>query len=141
MNIIKKLRESDNELQKAEAKDIAKWQKLKHNKSDLELFLNFNIAQIDFITTDGKSSSIVGTSNTTLIKIFSLKKDIDKKKIQYLKSDGMRTKDSTSVQIWDLVDNKPKTIILKSWQIMNFISITEENILLLDKLIRELLKK
>lgn len=141
MDLIKKLKESDNEILKNEANDLAKWSKLKHSKSDLEFFLNFNIAQIDFFTKDGKESSIVGTSNTTLIKIYSLKKDKDKKKLKGLKSDGMRTNDSTSVQIWDLIENKPKTIFLKSWQIMSFISINEDNILLLDKLLNEFLKK
>lgn len=141
MDLIKKLKNSKNKLLEAEANDVTTWSKLKHTKSDLELFLNFNIAQIDFTTKDGKEASVVGTANTTLVKIFSLKKDEDKKKIAKLKSDGMRTKDTFSVLIWDLIDNKPKTIFLKSWQIMNFISITEKNILILDKLINDLLKK
>lgn len=75
------------------------------------------------------------------MKVFSAIKDEDKQKASKLKSSGMRTKDSTSVHIWDLVENKMKTMLLNSWSIKNFISITEENILLLDKVLRELLKK
>lgn len=46
MDIIKALRTSGNKLLETEAKDIASWSKLKHNKRDLELFLNFNVAEI-----------------------------------------------------------------------------------------------
>lgn len=141
MDIIKLLRESDNELLKAESRDVARWQKAKHCKSDLETFLNFNIAQIDFLTQDGQDASVVGTGNTTLVKILSMNKVDDKQKARGLKSSGMHTKDSKSVMIWDLVESKPKTIFLKAWQIMNFISISEDNILLLDKFLNEILKK
>ena len=65
----------------------------------------------------------------------------DKQKARGLKSSGMHTKDSKTVMIWDLVESKPKTIFLKAWQIMNFISISEDNILLLDKFLNEILKK
>ena len=51
-DIIKTLRESNSLLLKAEAEDIAKWSKLRHTKSDLELFLQFNIAEIEFRTLD-----------------------------------------------------------------------------------------
>ena len=117
MDIIKLLRESDNKLAKAEAFDLATWSKLKHCKEDLELFLNYNIAQIRFKTKDGEESEIICTSNTTLIQIISAKYEKDKKKIVKLKSKGMKTPKMGSVMSWDLIDNKPKTISLKSWAI------------------------
>lgn len=40
------MRESNSELLKAQTNDISTWSKLKHNKEDLELFLQFNIAYI-----------------------------------------------------------------------------------------------
>lgn len=46
MDLIKLMRKSGNEMLETEARDLAQWSKLKHNKSDLELFLNFNIAEI-----------------------------------------------------------------------------------------------
>ena len=114
---------------------------MKHNKQDLELFLNFNIAEIEFKTKSDEKATVIGTANTSLVKVFSAKKDVDKQKVAKLKSSGMRTKDSTSVQIWDLVENKPKTIMLSAWSIKNFISISEKNILVLDEVLRDLLKK
>lgn len=84
---------------------------------------------------------MIGTGNTTLVKILSMKKADDKQKARSLKSAGMHTRDSKSVLIWDLIENKPKTIFLKAWQIMNFISISEDNILLLDRFLNEILKK
>lgn len=141
MDIIAQMRNSGNKFLETEAQDLATWSKLKHNKQDLELFLNFNIAEIEFKTKDGEDASVVGTANTALVKVFSAKKDEDKQKAAGLKSSGMRTKDSTSVMMWDLIENKPKTVLLASWNIKNFISITEKNILLLDEVMSGLLKK
>ena len=135
------MRASGNKLLETEAQDLATWSKLKHNKQDLELFLNFNIAEIEFKTKSDEKATVIGTANTSLVKVFSTKKDVDKQKAAKLKSSGMRTKDSTSVQIWDLVENKPKTIMLSAWSIKNFISINEKNILVLDEVLRDLLKK
>lgn len=135
------MRASGNKLLETEAQDLATWSKLKHNKQDLELFLNFNIAEIEFKTKSDEKATVIGTANTSLVKVFSAKKDVDKQKAAKLKSSGMRTKDSTSVQIWDLVENKPKTIVLSAWSIKNFISISEKNILVLDEVLRDLLKK
>ena len=135
------MRASGNKLLETEAQDLATWSKLKHNKQDLELFLNFNIAEIEFKTKSDEKATVIGTANTSLVKVFSAKKDVDKQKAAKLKSSGMRTKDSTSVQIWDLVENKPKTIMLSAWSIKNFISISEKNMLVLDEVLRDLLKK
>ena len=117
------------------------WQKLKHNKEDLELFLNHNVAEIKFLKSDGSESEVFGTSNVALIKVFSAKKDKDKIKAKYLNYSGMRSKKSNSVEIWDLIENKQKTMILKSWQIENFITINEKNILILDQVLHDILKK
>lgn len=139
-DIIKTLRESDSLLLKAEAEDIAKWSKLRHTKSDLELFLQFNIAEIEFRTLDGKDDSIICTSNIPLMKVLETKKPEDKKKIKDIKNNGITTKDIKSVLTWDLIDNKYKTISLNAWQITNFISITPKNILILDELINKNIK-
>lgn len=141
MDFIQQMRASGNKLLETEAQDLATWSKLKHNKQDLELFLNFNIAEIEFKTKSDEKATVIGTANTSLVKVFSAKKDVDKQKAAKLKSSGMRTKDSTSVQIWDLVENKPKTIMLSAWSIKNFISISEKNILVIDEVLRDLLKK
>ena len=141
MDFIQQMRASGNKLLETEAQDLATWSKLKHNKQDLELFLNFNIAEIEFKTKSDEKATVIGTANTSLVKVFSAKKDVDKQKAAKLKSSGMRTKDSTSVQIWDLVENKPKTIMLSAWSIKYFISISEKNILVLDEVLRDLLKK
>ena len=140
MDVISKLRSSNAELLKAEAVDLAKWSKLRHVKEDFELFLNFNIAEVEFKTADGKDRKIICTSNTTLVELFSLVKDNERAKVAKKQSAGIKTRDKTSVDTWDLVENKRKTVKLKSWQIVNFISITPENILILDELVRKLLK-
>ena len=141
MDIVKLLRTSGNKLLETEAEDLVMWQKLKHNKEDLELFLNHNVAEIKFLKSDGSESEVFGTSNVALIKVFSAKKDKDKIKAKYLNSSGMRSKKSNSVEIWDLIENKQKTMILKSWQIENFITISEKNILVLDQVLHDILKK
>ena len=81
MDVISKLRSSNAELLKAEAADLAKWSKLRHVKEDFELFLNFNIAEVEFKTADGKDRKIICTSNTTLVELFSLAKDNERAKV------------------------------------------------------------
>lgn len=71
----------------------------------------------------------------------SSKRKKDKVEASKLKSAGIHTHDSTSVNTWDIVDNKMKTLSLSSWQIMNFISISKENILILDELMNDILKR
>lgn len=139
-NILKTLRESNNLLLKAEGADITKWSKLRHTKSDFELFLQFNIAEVEFRSLDGKDNSIICTSNIPLIKILETKKQEDKKKLINIKNSGITSKDRQSVLTWDLVDNKYKTISLNAWQIQNFISIDPKNILILDELINKIIK-
>lgn len=139
MSIIEQMRESGAELLQAESKDIAAWSKLRHTKQDLELFLNFNIAEIEFKTMKGEDRKIVCTSNMTLVKIMAEAKKQNKQKLAKIKSNGIRTKDARTVDTWDLVANKRKSISLSSWQIVNFISITPENILILDELAKKVI--
>lgn len=135
------MRHSNNKLLQAEAADIARWGKFKHCKKCFEAFLNYNVAEIAFKTKDNENRRIICTSNTTLVKVMKLTRKKDKIKASKLTSNGIHTKDSLSVDSWDLIDDKQKTIMLKSWQIINFITIREENLLLLDEVLHDILKK
>jgi hypothetical protein len=140
MNIIDLLRNSNKELLKAEAEDISKWSKLKHNKEDLNLLLKFNIAEIEYKKTDNKSSSIVCTSNSVLIDTIHVKhKDLKKAKLKYNLKDVVPEKNN-KLKTFDLIDKKIKTLPLTDWKIKNFISITPENILILHELLENILK-
>lgn len=139
-SIVDKIRSSSSELLKAEGADMAKWSKLRHTKADLELFLNYNIAEITFTASDKTEHRMICTSNTTLIKLFSLAKENERAKVSSISSSGIRTKDLKSVDTWDLEANKRKTIKLDRWQIINFVSITPDNILIVDEIVRKLLK-
>ena len=139
-DIIDKLHESKNKLLEGEAENLMYWKKLRHNKTDFELFLNNNIAEVWFKTKDGKEEQLICTSNTTLIKLFSTKKKEDKKKVAKLVSKGIHTIEMDSVLTWDLRANKFKTIYLKTWAILNFVTITKENIEILDQVVEDLLK-
>lgn len=141
MNIIETLRKSDNALLKAEGEDIDKWKKLDHNKSSLELFLTYNLAEIEFYGKDKKKHNAICSSNTALIKIFQTIKEEDKTKLVKIKPIGIKSKDMTLVKTWDFRDNKFNSIYLKRWNIVNFINITVDNILLLDKVMQQLFKK
>lgn len=140
MNVIEQLRAANNALQKAQAADIKTWSRLRHTKLDLEFFLNHNIAKIEYTTLDHKPRSMVCTSNTTLIKILSRIKENDVKKAASLKSNGIRTKDLTTIDTWDLIENTRTTMSLADWTITDFISISPENILILHELIQKILK-
>ena len=142
-NLIDKLKASGKEVLEAQGSGIELWKNLKHNKHDLELFLQFNIAELRFKPKDSKEfKTIVCTSNTRLISVFQALKESDKKKA--LKStpfDGIKTKNSNSILAFNLVDNKYNTILLNAWELGSFLSITENNLLAIDALLCDLLKR
>ena len=145
-DLFEQIREANSELHKAASKDLAKWSKLKHIKEDFELFLQFNIAEIEYRTLKGEDASVICTSNTALIKILDANTKEDKQKLVKFHGSAIKSKDPKSVLTWDLVNNRYTTIPLNSWQIRwqdgkpNLISISPENILILDELITKILK-
>lgn len=136
-DFIQIMRESNSELLKAQTNDISTWSKLKHNKEDLELFLQFNIAYIQFQTNKGETTSTLCTSNTALIKILQLteKESDQKKKLVKFKGPVIKSKQKNEVLSWDIRQKDFRSINLKSWYILNFISITPKNILILDEIV------
>jgi hypothetical protein len=142
-SLIDQLKESGKKALEAQGQSAEIWTKLKHNKQDLEIFLQFNIAELRFKPKDAKDfKTVVCTSNTRLIKVFQAAKAADKKKL--LASTpfaGIKTKDSTSVLTFNLVDNTYNTILLKAWELGSFITITEKNLEVLDALLTDLLKR
>lgn len=141
-SVIDRMKASKNKLLVAEGKALSIWGKLSHNKEGLELFLTHNIAEIRF--KPGKSDkyeSLVLTGNNRLIKVYSALKPEDKKKFLASPFAGIRTKDPLTVDAYDLAAGKVKTISLRAWQILNFVTITEENVEVLDALVRECLRR
>lgn len=142
-SLVDRLKASGKEVLEAESTGIEMWRSLKHNKRDLELFLQFNIAELRFKSKDARDfKTIVCTSNTRLIAVFQAVKEADKKKALRVTSfDGIKTRDSSSVLTFNLVDNKYNTISLGAWELGSFITITEENLSMLDVLLCDLLKR
>ena len=76
------LKNSNNRILVSEASNLGKWSQLKHNKESLELFLNYNIAEIEFLSKKTKDlKRILVCSNTNFIKAVNAKSDSDKKRI------------------------------------------------------------
>ena len=142
MDIIQKLATSGNKLLEAAANDMSKWQQLKHNKQDLELFLQFNLVNLRFKPKNKHSmQEIVCTSNTNFIEVFQKMKKSEKLNARKTKNNGIRTKDPTSVLTYNILTEKYNTIDLSSWEILNFISMTEENAEILDSVLNDILKR
>lgn len=141
-DLIEKLAASGNKILEAAANDMSKWSDLRHNKEDLELFLQFNLVHLRFKPKNKHSmQDIVCTSNTRFIKVFSEVKKSQKIKQLNVKIDGIRTKDPSSILTYNIIDAKYNTIDLSSWEIINFISMTEENIEILDSVVNDILKR
>ena len=141
MDIIQKLAKSGNKVLEAAANDMSKWSHLKHNKQDLELFLQFNLVNLRFKPKNKHSmQEIVCTSNTRFIEVFSKLKKSEKKKAISTRIDGIRTKDPYSILTYNILEGKYNTIDLTSWEIVGFISMTEENIEILDDVLNDMLK-
>jgi hypothetical protein len=141
MDIIQKLAKSGNKVLEAAANDMSKWSQLKHNKQDLELFLQFNLVNLRFKPKNKHSmQEIVCTSNTRFIEVFSKLKKSEKKKAISTRIDGIRTKDPYSILTYNVLEGKYNTIDLTAWEIVGFISMTEENIEILDNVLNDMLK-
>jgi len=143
-NFIDILAKSDDKILQSMSENISVWNKLKHNKECLELFLNNNVAEIHYKTKTGDKKRTVACSNTTLIKMFSLKKDTNYNKklndLKKMKSKGIHTRDTTSVLSWNFLRNGYVTINLKDWQIGRFITINDDNISILNETLKNLLE-
>lgn len=141
-DLIEELKQSGNELLAAEARSAEKLRKLRHTKADLETLLANSIAEIEFKPKDSdKFRRIVCSSNVRFVNVYkALKKDDKEKKIRS-PFEGIHTRDSMSVDTYDLVDGKRKTICLKSWRAVNFVMLTEDNVLVLDRLVKECLSR
>lgn len=84
---------------------------------------------------------IVCTSNNRFIKVFSSLKESQKKKAISTKFDGIKTKDPTSVLTYNIVEGKYNTIDLNWWELISFITMSEENVELLDQVANEMLRR
>lgn len=142
LDLIEKMASSGNKVLEAASNDLAKWSNLKHNKQDLELFLQFNLVHLKF-KAKGRNEikEIVCTSNNRFIKVFSALKESQKKKALTSKFDGIKTKDLTSILTYNLLDGKYNTVYLDQWEIVSFITMSEENVELLDAVANEMLKR
>lgn len=141
-DFIENLKTCGNKLLEAEARSADKLRKLKHTKADLETLLANSIAEIEFKPKDSdKFQRIVCSSNVRFVNVFKALKKEDKEKRIKSRFEGIHTRDPRSVDAYDLVDGKRKTICLKSWRAVNFVLLTEDNVMVLDGLVRECLKK
>ena len=141
-DLVEKLLESGNKVLEAAGKQLPKWKKLKHNKQDLELFLQFNIAHLRYRPKNGiVMQDIVCTSNTQFIEVFLKLKESEKKKALKAKNSGIRTKDPKSILTFNLLENKYNTIMLDFWEIVNFLTVTPDNIEILDRVVNDMLKR
>lgn len=76
LDLVEKMAKSGNPVLEAAANDMSKWSKLKHNKEDLELFLQYNLVHMKFRPKGHATfKEIVCTSNTRFIEVFSKLKE------------------------------------------------------------------
>ena len=142
LDLVEKMANSGNKVLEAAANNLSKWSKLKHNKQDLELFLQYNLVHMRFRPRGhAVLKDIVCTSNTRFIAVFSALKEAKKKEALKSKFDGIKTKDPTSVLTYNLAEGKYNTVDLTMWKLVSFITMSEDNIEMLDKVANEMLKR
>ena len=137
------LKNSNNRILVSEASNLGKWSQLKHNKESLELFLNYNIAEIEFLSKKSrKLKRVLVCSNTNFIKAVNAKSDSDKKKIikniPSSHSTGLKNNSSVLTTSWNIMKNDYCTIPLNRWKIVNWIEINESNAELINDIIRDM---
>ena len=69
-----------------------------------------------------------------MLQLTEKEKD-QKKKLVTFKGPVIKSKDKNEVLSWDIRQKDFRSINLKSWYILNFISITAKNILILDEIV------
>ena len=143
VDIFELMKKSKNPLLQAEAEDVAAQKNFKHNKEDLQLLLNGNIARIQFMTKDKKKVTREFTSNMIFVRLLSEAKEKNRKILanKLNESQGIITKDPFSVDSWDIEENSRKTIFLKSWKILECVRIMPERALILAEIYKNALKK
>lgn len=65
----------------------------------------------------------------------------DKKTALKSKNKGIRTNDPKSVLTFNLIENKYNTVMLDFWDIITFLTITPDNIEILDSVANDMLKR
>lgn len=141
---IELLKESGNEFLEKQSEYAEMWSKLKHTKADLELFLKHNIAELKFKPKGALSETktIVCSSNVRFIALFHAVKKSDRAEIlKKVPFSGIKTKEKNEILTFNLIDDTYNTVSLKSWELGNFVTLTEENLPMLDVLLCDLLKR
>lgn len=141
---IELLKESGNEFLEKQSEYAEMWSKLKHTKADLELFLKHNIAELKFKPKGALSETktIVCSSNVRLIALFHAVKKSDRAEIlKKVPFSGIKTKEKNEILTFNLIDDKYNTVSLKSWELGNFVTLTEDNVELLDLVVKDVLKR
>lgn len=132
IDFIEKLKSSKNIFLKTEGDTIEKWKSLPHNKEGLDLFLKFNIVEIDY---DGKSYYC--TSNVEIInrllKVLGIADRIFEKSFQTKRN---------IVLSWNLISDKIISFSMKKeWNLVKFITVDAKNLEILNSVLNETLKK
>ena len=135
----RKIFESEDVREKLDLKKILAFtQKLLHKKADLEKLLSVALVEIEFFPKDAKKAeSVFCTGNVRFINVYKKARPADKQKQLRSPFVGMSTKDPTSVDVYDIVAGRVKTISLRSWKVVFpfVLPITEDNVLLLDSIV------
>lgn len=143
LSTIRFLRSKEKLLPSEEA-DLAtvKSKKIPYTKDGLQTLLANSIMLIEYQKADYTRDWILCTSHTAIIKIFNMKKESDMQKVTNFSSDGISCKEDDRVLTWDLIDNKLKTVLVRSWEMKMVILVKpdKENVFAIDRILKTLLK-
>ena len=112
-----------------------------HNKKDLEKLLAVALLELEFLPKDakdaGEKKALFCTGNRLFANVFQAARPSDKKKRLKTPSAGMHTRDPLSVDVFDVVDGRVKTVSLRSWKVVLpfILPITTDNVLELDAVV------
>ena len=125
----------DEKLAEAHMRAVKAWKNLTRTCKDVSLFLGYVIAQVQFISKDGKTETRACTGNRSLIKSVLKAKG---KKIPERQSFSNRItqfdEKAKTLTTWDIEAEKYITVSLAHLEFMNFIEIIPENIELLNRI-------
>lgn len=125
-----------DKLLSAQLRDVEVWKKrARHTRDWLFKFLNYNVAEISYVPPGGSNKvRVVCTLSKPLIKSF-----VQDEKPAYEKENGAKSEEPLTV--YDLERRAYRTINLKNWRVLRFVTMITENAELLDGIVRSCRRK
>lgn len=123
---------SKNKNYSTTAEDIERWKNLPHTLIGLDLFLKNNLAEIEITSNKKTTATYICTSNLGVLDKLSNINVISFAKM----SERSLNEKTPKLLTYNFLSHQPLGIVSNKWEIKSFVTIREENIEILNEIIK-----